>query len=157
MKIYANSVRGVYRRGEAGAWVLVPSETSRRPYRDQDLLPPSFRFEAGALVPDHPAYPARVRLGAGPIDTLGVGHMVHLLQGGPQYGTLYAFHRGEEVTLQVEPTGADKSNPHHIGRAFLDIVQEVDERAAGWLRGKSYTASVPLSDELPALYAAFAR
>lgn len=155
--IYSSSIRGVYRTGPDGAWHLVPAHTNRKPYRHQDLLPQSFRFERGALVTDHPAYPSRVRLGAGPLDVLGVGHLVHLLQGGPCMGTLYAFHRGEEVVLQVEPTGADKRNPHHIGRAFFDIVQEVDERAAANLRGRSYTASVPLSDELPALYAAFAR
>jgi hypothetical protein len=88
---------------------------------------------------------------------LGVAHLVHLLQGEPRYGTLYAFHRGEEVVLQIEPTGVDKANPHHIGRAFFDIVHEVDERAAAHLRGRSYTSSVPLSDDLPALYASFAR
>ncbi len=157
MKIYSNPVRGVYRRSESGSWVLQPASTNRRPYRDQHLLPPTFRFDAGSILPEHPAYPTRVRLGAGPLDVLGIAHIVHVLQGEPRYGTLYAFHRGEEVVLQLEPTGVDKSNPSHIGQAFFDILQEVDERAAAHLRGRSYTSSVPLSDDLPALYASFAR
>lgn len=157
MKIYNAPVRGRYLKAEGGRWALERAASHRRPYRDQEALPASFRFEAGSLIPEHPSYPVRVRLGCGPLDTLGVGHIVHLLQGVPSWGTLYAYHRGEEVMLQLCPSGADRSNPQHMGRAFYELVAEHDERAAGWLLHKPYPASVPVSDDLPALYAAFAR
>lgn len=157
MRPYPNPVRGVYTPSEGGSWALVPIATRKRPYRDQSALPARFRFEAGSLIPEHPSYPTRVRLGAGPLDTLAVGHMVHTLQGSPGWGTLYAYHRGNEVILQVCPTGADRTEPNNIGRTFFEIVNEHDQRLSNYLRSKPYPASVPVSDDLPALYAAFAR
>lgn len=157
MKIYNNPIRGVYKPSEGGWWILEPSESLKRPYRDQNALPGRIRFEGGAVVCEHPSYPPRVRLGAGPLDTLGVGHLVHLLQGSPMFGTLYAYHRGTEVVLQVNPTPTDKQNPHHIGPAFFALVFDHNEGAANSLRNRSFSGSVPLSDDLPALYAAFAR
>lgn len=157
MKVYSSHIRGVYKPSEGGWWTLELSNSNKRPWRDQSALPGRIRFEGGAVVCEHPAYPSRVRLGAGPLDTLGVGHFVHVLQGQPMYGTLYAFHRGTEVILQVNPTGSDKQNAHHIGPAFFSLVFDYSEGAANSLRNRSFTASVPLSDDLPSLYAAFAR
>lgn len=133
------------------------SDSNRRPWRDQSALPTRVRFEGGAAVCEHPSYPTRVRLGAGPLDTLGVGHFVHALQGGPSIGTLYAYHRGTEVILQVNPTSTDRSNPHQIASAFYSLVFDSDARTAQSILGRAFVASVPLSDDLPALYACFAR
>ena len=157
MKVYNSHVRGVYRPSEGGWWTLEPSESNKRPWRDQSALPTRVRFEAGAAVCEHPAYPSRVRLGAGPLDTLGVGHFVHVLQGGPSVGTLYAYHRGTEVILQVNPTPGDRSNPHQVGSAFYSLVFDSDARSAQSILNASFAASVPFSDDLPALYACFTR
>lgn len=152
-----NPVRGLYLRNGEGPWTLEKSGSIRRPYRDQHILPSTFTFNGGALIPDHPAYPARIRLGAGPLTSLGVGHFVHILHGAPLKGTLYVYHRGESVVIQVTPDGSDVSEPRNIGRRLHELVAEWDERAARNLQTLPFPASVPLSDDLPALYADFAR
>lgn len=70
---------------------------------------------------------------------------------------MYVYHRGDAVILQVTPDASDVTNPHHVGRRMHEIVAEWDERAARQIQTMPYPASVPLSDDLPALYADFAR
>lgn len=151
-----NNIRGLYTRTEGGTWALDATPTKKKVYRDAHLLPPTITFKGGALHTDHPAYPSRIRLGAGPLASLGVGHFVHLLNGPPSMGTMYVYHRGDAVTVEIMPTGNDVTNPHHVGKRFVEIVGEWDGRAALQLGSMPYPASIPLSDDLPALYVNFA-
>jgi len=155
---YLNNVRGYYRRTPEG-WTLQPAPSKSSLYKNQHLLPPVFNFRAGGLEPvAFDLWPQRVRLGAGPLPSLAAGHLVHLSQGSPVVGTLYAYVPGEEEAhLELTPTPGDRANPHHMLRRFASLLDIDNPQAAASISRGSFSYSfLPMSDELPALYARFA-
>lgn len=152
----SKNVRGHYLRTPEG-WVLQPP-----PQREVNgnLLPSVFNYRLGAVEPvGFSLWPLRVRLGAGPLPTLACGHLVHLSTGKPSVGTLYAYVPNEdECFLELNPTPGDYRNKHHALRRFTNLLELRDPNAAATIANTSTSVEfLPFSDDLPALYAAFAQ
>lgn len=155
-----SNVRGHYLRTPSG-WELIPEHTVRKPYKGQHALPEAFRFKGQELIPLDAAglwderFPPSIRLAQLGRDTLGRGHIVHLLHGRdkPRQGTLYVFAPSKDRrTVELVTDHGDVKDLKRSVRRVADILAYGDEA----LREK-YTRELdlepfrytPMNDELP--------